>query len=313
MKQGSSQKITIIGPGAMGCLLAATLSKHGCEITLLDYKPERAHLIKTKGITVHSFSNTFTFFPEVITEYSHKPPQDWLVILVKAFDTEKIAPALSFLSDEKTMVLTLQNGIGHEHQIKSMVKEENIVLGVTSQGATLLEEGVVRHAGVGPTFIGPCVYEPEKMKKIEAFAHLIEAAGWECTAVKDIQGKIWRKLLINVGINALTAILDLKNGALLEHKEALDIQKEAVTEAWHIMQKKEINLHMPLNAAVELVRMVCKTTSENISSMLQDRRKKSRTEIDFINGAIVREGQKLKIPAPVNKTLTNLVHLLSKH
>jgi 2-dehydropantoate 2-reductase len=116
---------------------------------------------------------------------------------------------------------------------------------------------------------------------------------------------LWSKLIINVGINALSALTRLHNGRLIEFEGTRRILRDAVTEAVKIAKRKRIKLiyEDPL-AKVEAV---CEATSGNVSSMLQDVLRRKRTEIDFINGVIVRLGQELGIPVPVNSLLVNLV------
>ena len=116
---------------------------------------------------------------------------------------------------------------------------------------------------------------------------------------------IWGKLIINVGINALAAITGLKNGRLPEYEGSLSIMKNAVEEAVSVSKAK--NIKLPYNDPFEKVLEVCRNTSGNIASMLQDVLNRKVTEIDFINGAICREGENLGISTPVNQTLTSLI------
>jgi 2-dehydropantoate 2-reductase len=130
-------------------------------------------------------------------------------------------------------------------------------------------------------------------------------AGFQTRVVERVDDLIWGKLIINVGINALTAILRVKNGRLPDLPGVPRIMEEAVNEAVAVSRAKEIQLPYP--DPIGRVMEVCRATAGNVASMLQDVLKNKMTEIDAINGAIVREGQKLGIPTPVNRTLTSLV------
>ena len=130
--------------------------------------------------------------------------------------------------------------------------------------------------------------------------------------VEDIYPHIWRKLLINVGINALTALSGLTNGNLLQYPESMRLQELAVGEAWELSRKKDIKTDLTRKEALELVRSVCKATAENKSSMLQDRIKCRSTEIDYINGAVIAMGKELGVATPVNEVLTLFVRLNSR-
>ena len=312
MQDKNQFKLTIVGPGAMGCLLAATLYKQDCPVSLLDYKPDRAERLKKAGIEVMSSKETWTAFPNVTAEPEFFGPQDWVIMFVKAARTADAVKRIGPLIGPGTMVVTLQNGIGHESALSKIVKPEQIALGVTSQGATLLNEGHIRHAGSGPTTLGLVIRNPEAKDRLISLATLLNDAGWPSQVVEDIYPHIWRKLIVNVGINALTALCGLTNGKLPQHPESLRLQKLAVAEAWTLSLKKGITLGLSLEDAHDMVNSVCKATAENRSSMLQDRIKNRPTEIDYINGAITGMGRELGVATPVNEVLTLLVRLNSR-
>ncbi len=305
-------KLTIIGPGAMGCLLAATLYKQDCHVSILDYKPDRAKRLKKAGIQIVSAKETWTAFPNVTAEPESLGPQDWVIVFVKATQTANAIKRIDPLIGPGTLVVSLQNGIGHESTLSKIAKPEQIALGITSQGSTLLNEGHVRHAGSGPTTLGLAIHNSEAKDRLIALAILLNDTGWPSQVVEDIYPHIWRKLIVNVGINALTALCGLTNGKLPQYSETLRLQKMAVAEAWTLSLKKGIVLSLSLEEALDMVNSVCKTTAKNRSSMLQDRIKNRPTEIDYINGAIIEMGKKLGVATPVNEVLTLLVRLNSR-
>jgi 2-dehydropantoate 2-reductase len=143
---------------------------------------------------------------------------------------------------------------------------------------------------------------------IKEIALMLTKAGLETKVSRDIDSVIWSKLVVNVGINALTAITRLKNGELTKHDGTREILRSAVQEAVKVTKRKRIRL--AYDDPIQKVESVCKGTAANISSMLQDVLNQKRTEIDFINGAIVRQGKSLGIPVPVNSVLTDLVRTL---
>jgi 2-dehydropantoate 2-reductase len=139
---------------------------------------------------------------------------------------------------------------------------------------------------------------------------VFEKAGLKVCYSNNVMGALWRKLLVNVGINALTAITGLRNGRLIELEETDELLRLAVSEAVSIANAKGIDLE--LADPVEHVRDVARMTGKNRSSMLQDVKKKRKTEIEVINGAIVKEGVQLGISTPINKVLYNLVKVREK-
>jgi 2-dehydropantoate 2-reductase len=299
-------RFLVVGPGAMGCLFAAGLKRAGFEVTLLDYQSERAEAINKQGIVVTGV--TGDYFEMVSTKAGPVDgPHDFALICVKAYNTEEAGKALFSWLSPNTGVITLQNGIGNVEILQEIFGKEQVYGGVTAEGATLLETGKIRHAGQGETVIGPKV---SKKGPIEGVVKALNQAGFQARAVDTVDNLIWGKLIINVGINALTAITRLKNGRLPDIAGTRRIMEGAVKEAVAVAHAKNIELPYPdpLARVVE----VCRATAGNIASMLQDVMKEKVTEVDAINGAIVREGEELGIPTPVNLTLTSLVKAIQE-
>ncbi|MGD9161689.1 MAG: ketopantoate reductase C-terminal domain-containing protein, partial [Desulfobacteraceae bacterium] len=146
--------------------------------------------------------------------------------------------------------------------------------------------------------------------RLEELVAAFKKSGFSTSSADNVDELIWSKLIVNVGINALTAITGLKNGRLPEYEGSLAIIKEAVTEAVAVSKAKNINL--AFDNPLEKVLEVCRNTAGNIASMLQDVINKRPTEVDFINGAICKQGEKEGIPTPVNRILTDLVKTIQE-
>ena len=220
------------------------------------------------------------------------PPAELVLVLVKAWQTARVATEVPALTARGGHVLTLQNGLGNVEKLGARA-----LLGVTSQGATLTGPGRVRPCGDGPTHIaGP-----------DSLAAVFRSAGLDARAVDPARGAslAWGKLAVNAGINALGAILRVPNGQLLARPEALTLLECAANEVAEVARAKGITLPFP-DAAAE-ARRVAAATAANLSSMLQDVRRGAPTEIDAINGAVVREGARFLVPTPANETLLRLV------
>ncbi|HVI41822.1 MAG TPA: 2-dehydropantoate 2-reductase, partial [Anaerovoracaceae bacterium] len=168
--------------------------------------------------------------------------------------------------------------------------------------------GKMRHAGSGKTIIGELNGKPTG--RIEKIAEVLKDAGLETDISDNVLGLVWDKLLVNVGINALTGITKLQNGELLNHPEIEELLEAAVSEAHAVAAAKGITLSY--DDPVGHTKAVCVATAANKSSMLQDILNHKRTEIDMINGAIVREGAQAGIATPVNSVLTNLIKFIQK-
>ena len=296
-------KIVIVGPGAMGCLFAVGLAKTKEDIWILDKSGQNARLLNQNGICVESAGGIIKTQVKATENIQEIGPLDLAVICVKSYHTkqavEQIKPAIT----KNTKILTLQNGIGNIEVIAELAGEEKVIGGLTSEGATWLDIGKIRHVGKGETVIGMIDGKiPVEMRSIR---EILNKAGFATKMSRDIKGLLWSKLIISAGINALSALTGLPNGKLIEIEASKKILREAVTEAVRIAKRKRIKLIY--DDPLAKVEAVCESTATNISSMLQDILRKKRTEIDYINGVIVRLGQELSIPVPVNTLLVNLI------
>ncbi len=296
----------VVGPGAMGCLFAARLKKAGHEVNLLDYRQERADLINRQGIHVEGVSGDYQVKVPASVERVEGEPEV-VLICVKANQTASTAELLKSWITPHATILTLQNGLGNLETLQSIFGSERVLGGITAEGATLLGPGHIRHAGQGDTVIGPRgSAESPASRIVKAF----NQAGFKAKAVPNAEDLIWGKLVINVGINALTAIVRLRNGLLPELEGTRAVMEEAVREAVAVASAKGVDLPYPdpLGRVIE----VCRATSSNMASMLQDVLHQRATEVPFINGAIVEQGRTLGIDTPVNYTLTCLVQAIEK-
>jgi 2-dehydropantoate 2-reductase len=296
-------KIVVVGPGAIGCLFAAFLAKSKEEVWLLDKNKERAAKINSAGISLEGASGSWQIKVKTASSPQEIGKADLVLICVKSFHTKLTIEQIKPLLDQETKILTLQNGIGNIEIISELVGEESVIAGVTNEGATLIDIGKIRHAGRGETIIG--TIEGKTPVQMRAIREVFNKVGFECKMSRDIKSLLWSKLIINVGINALSAITRLPNGKLIEYEGTRRILRDAVTEGARIAKRKRIKLIF--DDPLAKVEAVCEGTQDNLSSMLQDILRKKRTEVDFINGVIVRLGQELGIDVPTNKFLLDLV------
>jgi 2-dehydropantoate 2-reductase len=258
--------------------------------------------IRAEGLTLHALGGGTRRLPlRVLTYDEPLPPSIELAFIsVKSAHTAEAAAQAARALAPHGCAITMQNGLGNRERLAAAVGERRALLGVTSHGATLLGPGEVRHAGQGPTAIAA---RPDHAWA-ERIAALLTRAGIASEMADEIEPLLWNKLLVNVGINALTAILEVPNGALVAHDASRALLRAAVEEAAAVARAKGIAI-----APEPVVRAeaVARATASNISSMLADVRRGVPTEVHVINGAIVREGQALGIPTPVNEVLTRLV------
>ncbi len=297
-------KISVIGAGAMGSLFGGKLSESGNEVVLYDINKAHVDAVNNNGLLIETLASgeKNTVHPSASSDISDIEGSDIFIVFVKSTATDIVANNIKTAARKDTIVVTLQNGYGNEEILKNHFGESNTAAGVTSQGATFAGPGHIKHAGSGPTHI--CMSD-KKNDKIKPFIQALNDAGLEADIENNIESLVWSKLVINVGINALTALTGLKNGMLLDFEETRAIMKDLVDEAVLVCEKSGIKL--TYDNPLETVYSVSEKTGQNRSSMLQDFDRGSITEIDFINNAIVKAADKLGIDVPVNRTIAGLV------
>jgi 2-dehydropantoate 2-reductase len=302
-------KIAIVGPGALGCLLAAKLKSAGEEVWLVDYRPERLDLLNRQGIILKTPNGLEAAVKVPVVEAERVEPVDLAILTVKAHQTRTAAPSLPLLLGPAGLALTLQNGLGNLEEMAQVVRPERLLGGASILGATKLKEGEVLLAGLGPTYVGPPPGSRVTPDQVEAVAALFRRAGMPCEVRSDIERVLWEKLLVNVGINPLTAILRIKNGGLPNLPPAWNLAVAAAVETQAVARASGINLNVDPEARL---REVCTATAANRSSMLQDILAGRRTEIEALNAQVAARGASHGIPTPVNHTLTQLIRALEE-
>ena len=303
-------KIVIIGAGAMGGLFAARLAAAGEDVLVVDVWAEHVETIRTQGLILETGEGEVRTKPAAVTRVEDLAAcaADLVIVFVKSGMTAAAARSAQTILGPVGRVLTLQNGLGNAEMIAEVFGADRVLAGTTAQGATLIGPGRIRHGGRGDTHIGRLTGPVDDFCREAAM--ILSRAGIPAIAEDAVQSLIWGKLVINVGINALTALLRFTNGQLNDHAETRELVKLAVAEAVQVAAASEVRL--PYDNAVEKVLAVAAATATNRSSMLQDILRGRATEIDAINGALVREGVRLGVPTPVNATLTLLIKALEK-
>lgn len=286
----------MFGAGAMGSFVGGLLSQKN-DVTLVGRK-QHMEAIRRNGLSITGMTNLVAR-PSAVEELDEGESPDLLMITTKSYDTESVMKSLSPFH-ENTVFLSLQNGLDNEEIISRFASK--VVGGVTSHGVTFEGPGKIYHAGIGSTIVGD--YKGAK-DKIAEIVTVFTESGIETEASDDIRREIWKKVIVNAGINPLTAISGCKNGVLLEKRKLETTLEEVCTEA--VQVANACGIEISVEEAISQTKEVARLTAENKSSMLQDIEKGKRTEIDSICGAIARLGGEKGIPTPMNATLMALV------
>ena len=303
-------KTAIVGAGAMGSLFGALLLEAGNDVWLYDVWQEHVDAINGSGLQIERQGVRRSVRIEATTSPEDIGLNELVIVFVKSTQTQKASAVARQLAGETGLVLTLQNGMGNADVIAESIDPTKILAGTTSHGATLLEAGCIRHAGIGPTTLGAWSVSETGIENAQRVAEFFTTAGIETQAVDDVHSVVWNKLLINIGINAITALTGIKNGQLLDLESTRDISRAAVEEAMAVARAAKVRIN---EDAVRHVLEVAQATTANRSSMGQDVDNRRQTEISTINGYIVQEAGRHGLDAPVNRTLTALVETLQYH
>jgi len=295
----AGKTVVVVGPGSMGLLWGLLLQKGGNDVTFIDYRPGRARRFMENGITLVRGKKKESFSVKVVMPDFPFGRIDYLLVAVKSYATEKALESLKPRLASESTVISLQNGIGHIDPLLEIAGSPRLVLGATSVGANCPEEGTVVHAGDGATLLG--ALSESGARRVPDAVVLLENTGFDVRADDKIKARLWEKLMVNAVINPLTALHDVPNKKVGKDKNLRSLALEILDEALKVARYEGID--MDFESMKEKVFSVARETGDNISSMLQDVRAGRRTEIEAINGAIVRIAGKHRIPCPANEKI----------
>ena len=301
--------MVIVGAGALGCLFGAGLSEAGCEVTLVTRTPESAAILQRNGIHIDRESGTQVVTSFTATaEYAAVRNASVVIILVKSSATETAAKALAPHLTSNTLVLTLQNGLGNVEALTAHIPASRVAAGITGNGAALLGPGHIRFGGIAETILGE--QNGGSSARLEAVRDIFIKAGFPARVSENIASAVWTKLMVNVGLNPVSALTSLRNGEIAGDLEAFSLAEAAVREAATVAHT--LGIRLDVDDPVAHMRRAALLTAANETSMLQDLRAGRLTEIEAMNGEIERHANRLGIPVPVNTTLAALIRIRQK-
>jgi len=295
-------RIAILGAGALGSAFGAGFIRAGHDVTFIDVSVALVDALNATGITIIDGEERSTVAVRASTDAAAVEAPDLVMVFVKSYQTDSAARMIAPVLAPDTVLATLQNGLGAGDVLASHCLGARIVYGVTYHAATLLEPGLVRHS-VGPTFAGP--HHGAELSGAQRLAGACVEAGWDARAMPDIAPAVWKKLLLNC-TNAVAALTGMNGAAEVAdvHVQRLlhDVMAEAIAVA-HALG----HTGLELEACVRDMNDVLTRAGEGRASMLQDFDAGRRTEVDALNGAVVRAAEDLAIPVPINRALLSLV------
>jgi 2-dehydropantoate 2-reductase len=292
------QPILIVGTGALATLFAARLSATGHPVSMLGSWENGLRALAEHGARLVDANGVEHAYPvEAASSPADCRGARYALVLVKSWQTERVAKQLADCLAEDGLALTLQNGMGNREHLAGTLGLPRVALGVTTTGATLLGPGLARAGGEG-------VISVEAHPRLGPLDAALKGAGFNVQVVNDAAALVWGKLVINAAINPLTALLRVPNGELLHRPAAHLLMRVLAQEAAAVAKAQGI--HLPFDDAVRAAEDVARKTASNHSSMFQDVRRGAPTEIDAICGAITQTGEKLGVSTPVNRVCWQL-------
>ncbi len=303
--------VLIVGTGALATLFAVRLAQAGAEVTMLGTWQAAIDALNQRGALLEggTTEQEQARLPEqarlrvqalvlATKDPARVSDPKMAIVLVKTWQTERVARQLASCLAPDGVALTLQNGLGNAEILAAALGTQRVAVGVTTTGAALIEPGYVRYGGSGSIDV-------RQQENIQPLVVLLRKAGFSVSEHTQVNSLLWGKLVINSAINPLTALLGVRNGALLEDCASRDCLRQTALESARVAAAAGIRL--PFDDPIGAVEAVASRTANNDSSMLQDLRRGAPTEIDAINGAVIRAAHSLGLAAPQNELLRNLI------
>ena len=290
-------QVAVVGAGAVGCYYGGLLLRAGHDVTFIGRQPH-VDAINAHGLLLDTKTFNGRLPAKAATDTTALGPPDLVLVCVKSADTEQAGRSLAGRLRPDTSVLSLQNGVDNARRL-SAVTGHAVIPVVVYVGSEMAGPGHVRHHGGGDLAIGASAVS-------EALAQTLAAAGIRTTIADDIEVTLWSKLVINCAFNALSAI---SYGPMLEVEGTRDVVTRAVQEA--IAVARACGVSMPEDLLDHILKIPANMPNQT-SSTAQDLARGKPSEIDFLNGYVVRKGAELGIATPTNQALQVMVKLAER-
>lgn len=300
-------KIVIVGGGAMGSLFGALLAEGGLDVTLLDVWKEHVDAINREGLKVVGHGGDRTVRVAATLDPRSLAAPDVVLFQCKAFANEAAARSIRHVVKASTAVISFQNGLGNEETLGGILGAEHLLGGLTAQGATVVEAGVIRNYGDLPSYIGEL--GGGLSERATAIAEAFTRHRLPTFASADIKKEKWQKLLGNVALGAISAATDMTSAEMVAIPELRDVILRALDEAAAVARACGIALGDDEKRAIfdKLTTVGGGGTGASKSSMAADVVHRRRTEIDTIHGSVSRLGREHGVPTPTIDTMIAVV------
>lgn len=309
MNEETWPAIAVMGAGAVGCYFGGMLARAGAPVTLIG-RPPLVESVNQEGLFIDSIHFQERVRLSASTEASAARGASVVLFCVKTLDTEAAARSLEPCVDPSAIVISLQNGVDNVERIRSATSIDPLAAAVYVV-AEMTAPGCVRHKARGDLLIGDLTSRPdqrdERKQNLERLAALFERAGVPCRVSENIGGDLWTKLIMNCAYNAISALTHARYGEVAANELTRDVMRQVIEEGVAVAQAAGVRL--PSLDFVEAGFNLANSMRTALSSTAHDLARGKRTEIDSLNGYVVRRGAQLGIATPTNHVLHALVRL----
>jgi 2-dehydropantoate 2-reductase len=296
-------KVTVMGAGAVGCYFGGMLARAGHDVTLIA-RPQHVEAIARDGLRMETRSFDERVRLGATTDVAAAGAADLVLFSVKSPDTEEAGRQIKPLLRSDALVLCLQNGVDNAERLRSVLPEHEVAAAVVYVATEMAGPGHLRHHGRGELVIEPS-------RASERVAQSLAAAGVPTEISPNVRGALWLKLILNCGYNAISAIAQRPYGENVASPGIWEVMHDVVDECVAVAKADGVELPSDPHVAT---RKLVETMPAQYSSTAQDLARHKPTEIDYLNGYVVRRGQALGVATPANRVLWALVKLIeSKH
>lgn len=295
---GLKQRIAVMGAGAVGCYYGGMLARAGHDVTLIA-RPAHVAAVQDAGLRLETKSFDERVRVVASTEAAAAAGAALVLFCVKSPDTEAAGRALAPHVGREAAVLSLQNGVDNAERLAAALGRE-VIPAVVYVATEMAGPGHVRHHGRGELVIG-------RTAASDPVAGMLRAAGVPVEVSDNVAGALWAKLIVNSAYNALSAVTQLPYGRLVQGSGIAAVMDDVVDECLAVARAAGVQVPGDMH---EAVRRIAQTMPGQYSSTAQDLQRGKRTEIEHLNGYVVRKGEALGVPTPVNRTLLALVKVM---
>jgi 2-dehydropantoate 2-reductase len=299
--------VAVLGAGAMGCLFGGLLAEKGLKVTLIDVWKEHIDAINKNGLKMDGFGGDRFIKINATSNPKSIRPVDVVIVMCKATALEQaLINAINIIGD-KTVLMSFQNGIGHEAIMQNIVGVNKVLGGTTTQASNILGPGHIKNHASLPSWIGE--YEGGLSDRVKDIAETFTAYGLETIASDNVKKRKWMKLFALTAVGPLSAIFDMHHTELYvtnkESKLARELGKQIILETRKVAQADGVEVSE--DECLEMFLKIVDSNQTNKSSMAFDIQYKRKSEIDFINGSVSKTGKKHGVLTPLNDMLYKII------